>query len=54
MAGDDPEPNDPLSPYSPSEVPDVPGNGRRWVAILLALMMLLGAFYGFLSLFLPL
>lgn len=43
---DDPEPNDPLSPYFPSRVPDVPGDGRTWVAVALSLLLLLGAAYG--------
>lgn len=50
MTASDPKPNDPLSPYSPSETPDVPGNGRRWVAILLTAMLLSGAAYAALSL----
>lgn len=54
VSDSDPKPNNPLSPYFPSETPDVPGGGRRWAAILLAAMMLLGALYGFLSAFLPL
>lgn len=54
MTDGEPKPNDPLSPYSPSEVPDVPGNGRRWFAVLLTLMLLLGASYAFLSSLLPL
>lgn len=50
MTTGDPKPNDPLSPYAPSEVPDVPGNGRPWVAVLLASVLLAGAAYGLLSL----
>jgi len=46
----DPGSRNPLSPYYPSETPDVPGNGRTWFALLLATMLLLGAAYGFLSL----
>ncbi|WP_251330009.1 hypothetical protein [Haloplanus pelagicus] len=46
-----PKPKTPLSPYYPSDVPDVPGNGRTWVAILLAATLLLGAVYAFLSAF---
>jgi hypothetical protein len=46
----DPDSRNPLSPYYPSETPDVPGNGRTWFALLLAAMLLLGAAYGFLSL----
>lgn len=40
-----PRPNDPLAPYYPSDVPDVPGNGRTWFALLVVLTMLLGAAY---------
>ncbi|MFC6989541.1 hypothetical protein ACFQJD_14025 [Haloplanus sp. GCM10025708] len=50
----EPDPNDPLSPYFPSETPDVPGNGRTWVALALALTLLLGAAFGVLSLFVTL
>lgn len=50
MTDGDPDPENPLSPYYPSEVPSIPGNGRRWVAILLALMLLGGAAVQFLSL----
>jgi hypothetical protein len=52
MPDREPEPNNPLSPYYPSEVPDVPGSGRRWVAILLAATLLSGAAYGVLTLLL--
>ncbi|MFB6123912.1 MAG: hypothetical protein ABEJ78_10700 [Haloferacaceae archaeon] len=45
-----PDPNDPLSPYFPAETPDVPGNGRKWAALLLALLLLVGAGFGVLSL----
>ena len=48
MSPNDEEPNNPLSPYYPSEVPEIPGNGRTWFAILLAAMLLSGAVYGFL------
>ncbi|MEE6209068.1 hypothetical protein U3A55_02700 [Salarchaeum sp. III] len=41
----------PLSPYYPSEVPSVRGHGRRWFAVLVALL-LLGT--TFLALVLPL
>ncbi|SFG07823.1 hypothetical protein SAMN04488063_1354 [Halopelagius inordinatus] len=54
MGDSDPDQNNPLSPYFPSETPTVPGNGRRWVAILLAATILGGALYGFLSALLPL
>lgn len=53
MVDGDPEPNDPLSPYYPSEVPSVPANGRRWFAILLAIVLVLGSLYGLLSMLLP-
>lgn len=43
MVDGEPEPNNPLSPYYPSEVPDIPGSGRTWFAILLSLILLLGA-----------
>jgi hypothetical protein len=49
MTDRDPTPKNPLSPYYPSEVPDVPGNGRAWVALLLAATFLLGAVYAALS-----
>ena len=54
MVDSDPDSKNPLSPYYPSEVPDVPGSGRRWFAILLALIILLGMIYSALSVFLPL
>jgi hypothetical protein len=50
MADSDPEPKNPLSPYYPSEVPSIPGNGRRWFAIFLALVLLGGAAFQLLSL----
>jgi hypothetical protein len=50
MTDDTPDPNEPLSPYYPSEVPDVPGNGRKWVALLVSLLILGAASYGVLSL----
>lgn len=53
VSEDDPKPNEPLSPYYPSRVPDVPGSGRTWFALLLTLMMLLGAAYGVLALLFP-
>jgi hypothetical protein len=49
MTADGPDSNNPLAPYYPSEPPDVPGNGRRWVAILLTLVLLLGAAFGVVS-----
>lgn len=53
MTDSDPDPNNPLSPYYPSEVPDVPGNGRRWFAILLTIILVLGSLYGLLSMLFP-
>ncbi|MFB6191813.1 MAG: hypothetical protein ABEI11_00650 [Haloarculaceae archaeon] len=50
MSGSDPKPKNPLEPYYPSEVPDIPGNGRTWFAVLLSALLLLGAAYGLLSL----
>lgn len=46
MTDDGPTPNDPLSPYSPSEAPAVPGDGRRWFAVLFSVLLLLGAAVG--------
>jgi hypothetical protein len=51
MTDREPEPKNPLSPYYPSSVPDVPGNGRTWVALVLSAMLLLGAVYAMLSVF---
>lgn len=45
MTGDAPKPRNPISPYYPSEVPDIPGNGRTWFTVLLGLMLVLGATY---------
>ena len=50
MPGDDGPRKNPLSPYYPSEVPDVPGDGRTWFAVLIAATLLLGTAYGFLAL----
>jgi hypothetical protein len=52
MTGREPDPKTPLSPYYPSDVPDLPGNGRRWFAVLLSAMLLFGAVYAVLTLFL--
>jgi len=41
VSSSDPEPDDPLSPYAPSEVPSVPSDGRRWFALLLVCVMVL-------------
>ena len=54
MSDERPERNNPLSPYYPSETPGLPGNGRKWFALLLAVLILGGAVYGVLGLFLPL
>ena len=51
MTDREPDPKNPLSPYYPSEAPDVPGDGRTWVALLLSAMLLLGAVYAMLSVF---
>jgi len=50
MGDRSPKPKNPLQPYYPSEVPDIPGNGRTWVALLFSALLLLGAAYGVLSL----
>jgi hypothetical protein len=50
MSGNDPEPKNPLGPYYPSDLPSIPGNGRKWVAVLLSILLLLSAAYGVLSL----
>jgi len=52
MTDREPDPKNPLSPYYPSEVPDVPGDGRTWFAVLLSAMLLLGAVYAFFTAFL--
>ena len=52
MSGSDPEPDDPLSPYAPSEVPSVPSDGRRWFALLLVGVMVLSTLAWAASLFL--
>lgn len=43
MADREPEPNNPLGPYSPAELPDVPGDGRTWFALLVAGVFLVWA-----------
>jgi hypothetical protein len=53
MTDRDLDPKNPLSPYYPSEVPDVPGNGRTWIALLLSALLLLGAVYAMVSVLLP-
>ena len=50
MTNGDPERNNPLSPYYPSRVPNLEGNGRKWFALLFVLILLLGAIYTFVSL----
>lgn len=45
MSDKDLKPNNPLSPYYPSEIPDIPGNGRKWFAVLFALIFLSGVLY---------
>ena len=50
MAIDDPEPNNPLAPYYPSEVPNLRGSGRTWFALLFVLLILLGMVYTVVSL----
>ena len=45
MPEDGPDLNNPLGPYFPSRVPPIPGDTRRWVAVLVAgpfLALLLG------------
>jgi hypothetical protein len=53
MTERDPDPNNALAPYYPSEVPEIPGNGRRWFAVLMALLLFSGAIYAFLLSFVP-
>ena len=49
MADGDPTPRNPLAPYYPSSVPAIPGDGRRWAALLLAALLLLSAAFSLLS-----
>ncbi|WP_251341876.1 hypothetical protein [Haloplanus halophilus] len=44
MTGRDSDPST-LVPISPSKVPDVPGNGRTWFAVLMALTLLTGVLF---------
>ena len=37
MDNSDPNQNNPLSPYYPSDMPSIRGNGRKWFAILITL-----------------
>ena len=46
MKGSDPKQKNPLSPYYPAEIPPIPGSGRKWFAIFLSLIVLLGAVGG--------
>jgi hypothetical protein len=43
MGDSDPKPNNPLSPFYPSETPSISGNDRTWVSILLILMFIIFA-----------
>ena len=54
MSDAKPDGNEPLSPYYPSDIPDLSGNGRKWVALLLTAMIVGGGLYGVLRLFFPL
>jgi hypothetical protein len=38
----DPDPRNPFAPYYPAEVPDLPGEGRTWVALLVTATLLAG------------
>ncbi|NHX35614.1 MULTISPECIES: hypothetical protein [Halolamina] len=38
-----------LSPLFPAETPTFRGNGRKWVAILLAITLIVGALVGFVN-----
>ena len=42
-----------LSPFFPSETPALRGRGRKWIAIFLAALLLVGSLVGFVSAFLP-
>ena len=42
-----------LSPFYPSETPALRGNGRKWAAILVAVLLLVGSLVGFVMAFLP-
>lgn len=35
-----------ISPFYPSETPSIPGSGRTWFAILVTVLLLLGAVFG--------
>lgn len=49
MADRDPE-SSALAPFYPSEIPSVPGNGRKWFAVLMTLMLLTGVLFSTLAL----
>jgi hypothetical protein len=53
MTDRDPDRRSPLSPYYPSETPDVPGDGRTWFASPAVATLLVGAAYALLTLLLP-
>lgn len=42
-----------LSPFYPSETPALGGSGKKWIAILLAALLLVGSLVGFVTAFLP-
>lgn len=43
MADREPRPNNPLGPYYPAEIPNVPGIARTWFALLIAGLILIWA-----------
>lgn len=43
MSNNGPKPNNPLSPYYPSEVPSLSGNARLWFVLLIVAMLLVTA-----------
>jgi len=42
-----------LSPFYPSETPALGGSGKKWIAIFLAGLLLVGSLVGFVMAFLP-
>jgi len=50
MTEEEPEPNNPLGPYYPSEAPRIPGHGQSWLALLVATILILTAVAGLLEL----
>ena len=42
-----------LTPFYPSETPALRGNGRKWAAIVVAALLLVGSLVGFVTAFLP-